>query len=301
MMIFGKRFFNDSRLSLVQWVRFTLCGMFIIALCTLAGCESETAAAPTPTYDLSFLPSPLPLPTAQPSDYEPTRLSNIGQNNATAAALPSGGELPPLQVGTQSGETRQSVVVTAADGANLVGDLYANPSGERGTGVLFIAPDRGGWLDLPLRLQAQGYTVLSMDLRATTDTAVLLGDFQAMLGALAAAGTVDPGRIVVVGAEMGADMGLIGCGANALCDALAMFSPVDSSVMDSATLRYNPRPMFLAVGRDDAAFIVGEAVRASARGTMTYQSIPGAARGTGLLVAQPALTDQLRNWLAEME
>jgi len=264
---------------------------------TLIACESETAAAPTPTFDLSFLPSPQPLPTAARRDYEPTRLSNIGQNNATAAALPSGGELPPLAVGTQSDEARQSVIVTAADGANLVGELYANPAGARGTGILFIAPDRGGWLDLPLRLQADGYTILSMDLRATMDTAVLPGDFEAMIGALALAGTVDPGRIIVVGAEGGADMGLIGCGVNALCDALAMFSPVDESIMDSATLRYNPRPVFLAVGREDAAFAVGEAVRASARGTMTYEAIPGAGRGTGLLVAQPSLTDRLREWL----
>lgn len=248
-----------------------------------------------PTLEAS--PTVLPfLPSA-----EPTMWVNQGQNDPTAAALPSGGDLPPLVIGTSDpGSAFQSIQVTSEDGTQLRGDLYPNLEGQRVPGVLMLAPGRAAWLDLPLRLQARGITVLSMDLRseaAPDDLAA--GDFRASLVALSEAGTVDPGRIAVIGAETGADLALAGCAANLLCDALVMISPLNREVSLGAIPAYNPRPLFLLAGDGDALFTVADALRGTASGPLRFEAVSGATRGTALLLAQPALTDAVIAWLEE--
>ena len=111
-----------------------------------------------PTLEAS--PTVLPfLPSA-----EPTMWVNQGQNDPTAAALPSGGDLPPLVIGTSDpGSAFQSIQVTSEDGTQLRGDLYPNLEGQRVPGVLRLAPGRAAWLDLPLRWQAPDFPLKAAD------------------------------------------------------------------------------------------------------------------------------------------
>lgn len=273
--------------------------LLLCLFCLLAACDSEP---PPPTATHAFTaptlePSPVVLPLMQ--EQEPTQLLYSGQNDPTAAALPRDSELPPMDAGTRApGETRQPIQVTAPDGVQLTGDLYASPLGPTSPGILLLAPDTASWLDLPLRLQNQGYSVLAMPLRPdlVINSAVGLGDFSAMIQALGQVS--DPGHLGVAGAEAGADLALTGCAVEPLCDALVLFSPTDQELAQLAITRYNPRPLFLVVGQNDASFGIVEYLRGSARGETGYHPIEGAARGTALLQARPALTDDLIEWLA---
>lgn len=263
-----------------------------LLLLLLAACDSPPPS-PTPTRELSgptLAPTEVILPIAPQG--EPTQLLNAGQNDPTAAALPSGAELPPLEVGTSEfGASHQVVQITVADGV-LDGDLYLHPQGGRVPGVLLLAPDRTAWLDLPLRMQAAGFTVLSVDM-PTNDTPIV----PALLEALIQISTVDPGRVALVGAESGADAALAGCSADTLCDALALFTPLDRARDLDAMLRYNPRPIFIAVSTGSTEYTVAESIGESATGGLEFRTAPGDGRGAALLLAQPSLSDNLIAWL----
>lgn len=263
----------------------------LLTLALLAGC----------------LPDPLP-PTAVPPTIaafptpQPTVLRNIGQNDATAASLPSGGALPPLPIALSASETGgQPVQVVSGDGTLLMGELYANADGRRVPAVLLLAVDRAGWLDLPLRLQAAGYTVLAVDLRAGSAEATPppLGDFTALMEALIEVSTVDPGLVAVVGGGVGADAALAGCASDLRCDALALFG-VTPSVSTVALLQYNPRPLFLSQGTDSPGFIAAGQIRANTRSPLRYEEVASMADGPELIQRQPALIDALIGWLGSV-
>ena len=270
--------------------------MWATLLTALPACDNLTAA-PTPTRTISaptLEASPVVRPYAQ--EHEPTAFINAGINDPTAAALPRDSELPPLFEGTAlPGESRQAISLTSPDGTVLEGDLYTALVLERPPGVLMLAPDRTAWLDLPLRLQAQGFTVLAMESRGGGNSNLATGDFGAMLGALSE--VVDPGRLAVIGAEDGADEALGGCAAELLCDALVLFSPLEATSASSAILRYNPRPLFIAAGTGDPAFGVAQSLNTAARGTIQFEQVESSGRGAALLQAQPALADAIIAWL----
>jgi hypothetical protein len=268
---------------------------------TFAACDN-IAPTPTPTRPISaptLEPSPTVLPLMQ--EQLPTQLQFVGQNDPTAAALPRDSDLPPLPIGTLApGETRQPIQITAPDGIQLNGDLYVSPTGPDSPGILMLSADNRAWLDLPLRLQQRGYTVLAMPLRsglnASSDTA--LGDFGAMIEGLGQIS--DPGHLAVIGAESGADVGLAGCAVEPLCKALVLFTPTSLEIAQASITRYNPRPIFLAVVQSDAAnFGIVEYIRGMARGEIGYDAPDGTTvYGAALLQAHPALADQLIEWLA---
>lgn len=268
--------------------------LLLAAALALAACDTPPAQI-TPSYELSG-------PTLEPSlevfpevpTNEPTQHLFLGQNNPTAAAMPSGGEMPPLVVGTTDiSSSRQPIQLTAGDGTQLDGDLYMASGEAPAPAVLMISPDRTAWIDLPLRLQNAGFTVMAMDLRPNA----AVSDVDLMLRALTQMELVDAGHIGIVGAEAGADLSMVACAQGSPCDALAMLSPADEALVTGAILQYNPRPLFLSAGQDDAAFGITELLRASARGDVTYETIPGAGRGAALLPASPALGDQIIEWL----
>jgi hypothetical protein len=277
--------------------------LLLFALLAAAGCDSPT---PEPTPVRATLPPTL----AATAVFNPAipqsgaaGFDMQGQNDPTAAALPRDSELPPLALGETTTTGAERVQVTAADGALLEGDLYAVTATDaagsptRTPAVLFLAPDRAAWLDLPLRLQSAGYTVLSLSLRPA-GVGDASGDFPAALAALAATGTADPGRIAVVGAERGGLLALAGCAREPLCDAAAVFSPAAApAVLLDALAGYGGRPLFLAAAEAEAAAL-GD-FRASARALSGYETADTPLRGAALVQARPAIGDALIAWLRD--
>jgi hypothetical protein len=126
------------------------------------------------------------------------------------------------------------VQITSGDGAQLPGSLY-QAGGERLPGVLLLARDTTSWGDFPAHLQAAGFTVLAMPLRQPPTTA----DFHAIMQAFSVVGAVNPGRIGVVGAEEGADLALIGCAAELLCDTVVLLTPLGGDTLLNIIAGYN--------------------------------------------------------------
>ncbi len=258
--------------------------------CFLSACSGTSLLLPTETPRPVNLPTPFLLPALN----EPTLSFAMGYNDPTAASLPSGGNMPPRYVTDSESLTGGiGVEITTTRGV-LSGELYNNLLNERRPGIMLLAPDRTTWLDLPLRLQSAGYTVLSITVDRQTDS--VLEDFQAVLRSLSETGSVDPGQIVVIGALEGADIGLVGCANDLLCDALVMFSPLLQTGLNEAVFRYNPRPMYLVSSTADET--VANQIRANARGAVVYEALDGEA-GASLIQSSPAITDRLIQWLAD--
>lgn len=264
----------------------------------LAACEQGTPQPITPSYALSaptLEASPVLYPVVPQG--EPTDFIAPGQNNPTAAALPSGGELPPLPVGSPQVSGAQTIEITAPDGTPLGGDLVQDPLGDRNPAVILLSTNRAGWGDLPLRIERAGFTVLSMDARANADSSVALGDVGAIITALARLPSVDASRVALIGTEEAADLVLAACGGGQPCDAMALFSP--QTAAQQAIFAFNPRPLFLAVGQQAADFIVTESLRAAAQGEVSYHSVPTDESGMALLNADTNLEAALIEWLQD--
>lgn len=274
--------------------------LLLTAVVLLAACDAQSTPTPTPSR-LILGPTIAPSPTFFPRQptFVPFDEYLAGQNDPTAAALPAGGALPPLAVDRtlQSDGTpepgRQSIQITAMDGAQIPGDFYVTP-GQRQPGVLLLAPDRAAWGDFPARLNAAGFTVLSMTLREGG-----LLDFTVMLQALNS-GDADPANLAVIGAGAGADVALLGCAGDLLCDTALLLSPTGDPALVNAMAAYNPRPILLAASQEDAtAYAAIQAIQRAATGTVQFQPFTNAGSGLAMLVSRPDLGDLIIAWLRQ--
>jgi hypothetical protein len=265
------------------------------ALFVLLACDFF---APPPTLTPTFGLSAPTLPPTQIVRGEVPTLppQNLGMNDPTAAAVQSGGELPPLAVGTvANGEVKQPVQITSADGKLIQGSLYS-VGDTRVPGLLMIAPDSTAWLDLPLRLNAAGFTVLAVNLSDLNG----LADFNVLLQSLISVPTTDPGTLGVIGAEGGADMALSGCAAAPLCDAVALVSPVDQQADMLAVGGFSPRPLFVAAGTNDSvSSALASELANTTSGPKQLEQRPDSARGTQLIQNNPDIGDELIRWLQD--
>jgi hypothetical protein len=260
----------------------------------IAGCEvlDVPTVTPTPTFTGPTMASTAifrgEFPTESP-------LSALGQNDPTAAAMPRDSVLPPLAVDDGSSDgLRQTVAVTLSTGIQQTADLYGGGGTNRVPGVLMLGPSREGWQDMPLRLQAAGFTVLVTDLPGT----MTISDVEILLESLSDVSTVDPGMMAVVGLDNGAELALNACADDELCDAVVLLAPTQTQTLLLAMDRYNPRALFVAASQDDA---VGADALARledyARGEVRTSLGVGTGRGFALLDENPQIGDELVRWL----
>lgn len=271
--------------------------LLMVITLILSACE-VLPEAPTPTPTRTFSG-----PTLQPSPTVAIRSSDelyaastpAGSSDPTIAALPNEAFLPPVASGTREASGAELVRVVMDDGSLLLADFYHEGTA-RQPGVLLLGPDRLAWGLLPVQLQGAGFAVLSVDMRATPRTA----DLEPLLSALMESGAVDPGRIAVMGAAQGADIALLGCANLPACDAVALLSPLGRDSLLNAMITYNPRPLLVAVGRDDReAYAAGLAITNVAQGETRFLEFE-TGRGTALLRLNPTLSDELVGWLASV-
>lgn len=254
--------------------------LLITLLLLLSACAAPPATlTPTnalsgPTIEASPTIDPLPFPSPVPGE-------NYFNNyfDPTAAGLPSGAQLPPELVTTPvPNQIFQEIELIASDDTPLFGDLYQQ--NQRVPGVLLLTRNRFDWGLLPEQLYAAGFTVLTMDIRSGAG----LEDFEVMIQALAS-GIADPGRLVVIGGGEGADLALLGCATEGLCDAAALLSPRGGQTLVNVMANYNPRPLLVAASEEDTeAFTTIEGLQAAATGEVLFQPFQGA--GSGAVIVQ---------------
>jgi len=266
----------------------------VAAVLLLSACATEppptitpTRALSGPTLEASATVNPLPFPSPVPGeDY----FSNYF--DPTAAGLPSGAQLPPEIVNTASvNQLFQEIVLTTVDGESLFGDLYQQI--DRVPGVLLLTRNRLDWGTLPQNLYQAGFTVLAMDIRS----AAALDDFEVMLQALSS-GIADPGRLVVIGGGQGADLALLGCATDMLCDAVGLLSPTGGQTLVNLLADYNPRPLLLSASEEDIeAFTTIQSLQTAATGEVLFQPFQGAGSGALIVQNRPDMMGLLEGWV----
>ena len=256
-------------------------------LLALAGCVSPSSPAATSTSVLSappLMPSPTPVILSSEQLYRDDRRF-IGQSSPDFAQFPVDAALPPAPRGDVDG--RAGIVLE--DGAVLFGQMFQF-SDLRQPGILMIGPESTDWGMLPSKLAQAGFAVLVME------NAPQAGQIETIVQSLAAAATVDPGRIGLIGAAQGADAALLGCAVNALCDAAALLGPLSRDTLLNMMPSYGQRPLWLAASRQDAeSHAAALALSQTALAEVEFVEVE-AGRGAALLQFQPQLTDQLIDW-----
>lgn len=269
--------------------------LFISLMSLLAACNALPSASP-PTATRAFS-----APTVEASPTVRVRTSDElygdpldGRSDPTAAALPNEGILPPQPIATREPGAAESVQLLLDNGQVIVGDLYDNPdAGQRVPGVMLVAPDRLGWGILPVELLAAGFSVLVVDMPVSPRAT----DLTALLTSFSETGTVDPGRLAVIGADSGADFALLGCATLAMCDAVALFNPQSGDTLLNIMPNYRPRPLFFAAGQDNPEQVAFGVVITGAAGDGSQFVQFAAGAGRNLLNLYPELSEQLVAWL----
>lgn len=275
-------------------VRFLL--GFII-LIYLVACDSlvQPTSTLTPTRAISA-PTLEVSPTVQVrSSDELFGDTTFGQNDLTAASLPNEANLPPILSGTQRADGSEVVQMVMEDGTILYGDVFFIPERGRVPGVLLLAADRTSWASFPDQLMGAGFTVLVMESRNPPQAA----DLDIMLTSFSEQGAVDPAQIAVIGGGTHADVALIGCSVNQLCDAVVLLSPLSRDTLLNVVTQYNPRPMMIVTNRMDAnSYPTSLALLQAATGSTEFVETDGG-QGTGMLQFQSDLGFTIINWLRE--
>ncbi len=264
------------------------CVTVLSAACTLSQANptrSAPAADPLP-----------PRPGAQPT---PEILTSeelygddanvIGRTDPSFASLPVDAVLPPAPLG----DSTRRVKVVLEDGSVLEGERYGF-SVLRQPGILILSREVSNWRPLAKRLAERGFVVLALETGGWLEAQHL----NTILRSLTAISKVDAGWIAIIGAEHSADLALLGCAVNELCDAAALLSPLSRDTLLNMLLSYGARPLWLAAAQDDAeANAAARALARSAAGEAQFLEYERG-RGVELLVNQPEIVEQLAEWLS---
>lgn len=267
--------------------------ILIILGAMLSACSAlPQAPTPTPTRDFAG-PTLAPSPTTQILRSNELYANEIrdGQNNLTAAALPNVGALPPVAAGTPDPNGGATVQIAIDANRVVLGDLYERRDGvQRRPGILLLNEDRLAWGLLPAELLAAGYTVLSVALPPLPQ----VSDVDILLNSLSETGSVDPGRIGVIGAERGADLALLACAENAICDALVMVSATARGTALNVVPNYAPRPLLLvASSTQPDSFETAQSIAAFAGDIGQFQPSE-VGQGANIADANPAVRETIR-------
>jgi len=207
-------------------------------------------------------------------------------------------------------EAMLSMQFAMEDGVTIVAAYYpASGSGGGPAPAVLMIHDINGrkedWQPVAERFQRAGIIVLSMDMRGfgltggDVDWAKTIEDAKTILSNLRTLRGVDPARVSVLGAGIGASVALSACARlpQDSCHLAILISPAPSNQdIDalSAMSAYGSRPLFIAASKaDGTAAIEGAALDKRATGEHRLEIYDGNARGAALLASQSALIDTL--------
>ena len=100
----------------------------------------------------------------------------------------------------------------------------------------------------------------------------------------------------MIGESRSADLAMLGCAVNTLCDALALFSPKSSETLLNMIPSLGARPLWLTASRSDSESHAAALSLAQALGDQAQLVEVDSGRGADLLNAEPGLADRLVSW-----
>ena len=266
--------------------------LWLSLIVLLSACVLPTQPTMTPTRVLSaptLAVSTTPVIRSSGELYPTDEGAFIGQTNPTQAALPVDSE--PVPIPHAGGASDMVIDVVLEDGSVLQGDLYTDGT-TRQAGILLVGVDRLAWGTLPLALQSAGYTVLVMEIGDIPQAQHV----EVMLRTFINLGSVDPSRIGVIGEAQAADVALVACAFDTLCDAVALFSPLTRDTLLNVMPSYGMRPLLLMTSNQDAeSYPVTLALSQVAQGEMRFiETIAG--RGASIIQLQPEYISEVVAW-----
>ena len=198
----------------------------------------------------------------------------------------------------------------STDGTPLAGLYYesASPPAPGAVLVHMLGRSKDEWAVMADRLAQTGITVLALDLRGHGSSggngamlAAMVGDVQAAVGWVSTQPGIRPGAIAIVGASLGANLGVLAAAEMAAVRSVALISPsldyrgvrLDANIMR----KIGDRPVWLAASTADpyALRTVKQLVMGSGAREQRLSGIR--AHGTALLTGDPELAAGLVDWL----
>ena len=216
-----------------------------------------------------------------------------------------------VPAGARAGTER--VTIRTDDGVSLAATWYEPQS--RSPAVVLVHmlhKSRRDWEPVASRLASEGIGALALDLRGhgeSTGTApegdgadysVLIRDVTAARRYVASRSDVQPARIGIAGASIGASLAVLEASTDTTIASLALLSPTSDYRglhIDAALMKYGTRPALLIASDDDAyAMRSAKELQKAGGGTRELLIVNHAGHGTVMLGHDPDLTRTLVDW-----
>jgi alpha-beta hydrolase superfamily lysophospholipase len=208
----------------------------------------------------------------------------------------------------------QRVTFRTDDGVNLVATWY-EPATRPAPAVILVhmlTRSRREWEPVAQRLSSEGIGALAVDLRGhgesaagplggpdRVDYSTMVLDLRAARRFLAQRSDVQPARVGVAGASLGANLAVLLASADPSVVSLAVLSPsLDyRGLRIEAAARKVTRPMLLVAGDDDPyASRSARDLQKAGGGPRELLILPQAGHGTAMLGRDATLTGALVDW-----
>src|SRR5262245_17605097 len=171
---------------------------------------------------------------------------------------------------------------------------------------------RHDWESVASRLASEGIGALALDLRGHgestgtlpegegADYSVLIRDVSAARRYVASRSDVQPARIGIAGASIGASLAVLEASGDTTVASLALLSPASDYRglhIDAALKKYGTRPALMIASDDDAyAMRSAKELQKAGGGTRELLIVNRAGHGTVMLGHDPDLTRTLVDW-----
>jgi dienelactone hydrolase len=219
----------------------------------------------------------------------------------------------------------ERVKLKTEDGFTIIGTYYV-PAGEKLPSLILLhmlGRTRSDWEQFAKRLKKEGYAVLSIDLRGHGESTDQKGkdrsyrdfseeewrdtvkDIQAATKFLRRKKEIDPDKISIIGASIGANLALNYADLDKKIRALVLLSPglnYRGVKTKEAVKRYGARPVLLVASKDDrGSFNAIDELGKLAKGNKKLVKYKKAGHGTRMFGKEsPDLTNAIINWLKEV-
>lgn len=216
-----------------------------------------------------------------------------------------------VPAGARAGTER--VTIRTDDGVSLAATWYEPQS--RSPAVVLVHmlhKSRRDWDPVASRLAAEGIGALALDLRGhgestgtspdgdAADYSVLVRDVTAARRYVASRSDVQPARIGIAGASIGANLAVLEASADTTVASLALLSPTSDYRglrIEAALKKYGTRPALMIASDDDAyAMRSAKELQKAGGGTRELLIVNHAGHGTVMLGHDPDLTRTLVDW-----
>ena len=187
----------------------------IAGMLAACGLSPDWQPTSTPTAVSRLVPTPTEFVLSTEGVYRDD-LRHRGATTADLASLPAGAILPPAS----SGESDRGVSLLLDNRTTIAGELYRQ-SAKPQPAIILMGAEISAWGSLPQQLSSAGFVVLVLQ----TDNSMPARHVDTVLQSLIAIPGVNAGAIGLIGEAQSADLAMLGCAVNSLCDALAAVQP----------------------------------------------------------------------------